>query len=101
MRLEVIQRGYRFGEWQHQVEVAKLDQPATNLFVEVAAGAQEKGDAQGLAGEMAQCPWQGSTGPPGLFPLVGGEKPAVAASTRRHANPSASHARTKIAARFG
>src|SRR5260370_41980804 len=101
MRLEVIQRGYRFGEWQHQVEVAKLDQPATNLFVEVAAGAQEKGDAQGLAGQMVQCSCQDSTGPRGLFPLVGEEKPAMSRSNRRQANPQATQHRTKTTAAVG
>src|SRR5260370_9188421 len=100
MRLEVIQRGYHFGEWQHQVEVAKLDQPATNLFVEVAVGAQEKGDAQGLAWQMVQCPCQDSTGPRGLFPLVGADQPPMSRSTRRQANRQASHHSTKTAAPF-
>src|SRR5260370_13041007 len=101
MRLEVIQRGYRFGEWQHQVEVAKLDQPATNLFVEVAVGAQEKGDTEGLARQMVKCACRDRTGPRGLFPWVGEEQPAMSGSTRRQANRQASQHRTKIAAAFG
>src|SRR5260370_34508048 len=101
MRLEVIQRGYRFGEWQPAVEGAQLDQPATNLFVEVAVGAQEKGDTQGLARQMVQCTCQDSTGPRGLFPLVGEEQPAMSGSTRRQANSQASQHRTTIAAAFG
>src|SRR5579864_2354294 len=49
---------------------------------------------------MVQCPCQDSTGPRGLFPLVGEEQTAMPRRTRRQSYRQASQHGTKIAAAF-